>query len=64
MISKSTISRWNQEMARLRVCESLNIDKETRFFTYAVTLWILYSTIYCISAMGTLRAGHLYSTYS
>jgi hypothetical protein len=35
-ISKNTISRWNKEMARLRVCESLNVDKGSRFFTYGL----------------------------
>jgi fumarate reductase subunit C len=36
MISNSTISRWNEEMARLLVCESLKVDKESRFFTYGI----------------------------
>jgi len=35
-LSTGTVSRWNQEIARLFTCENLSIDREARFFTYGV----------------------------
>lgn len=35
-ISVGTVSRWNEEIARLFTCKSLSIDIESRFFTYGV----------------------------
>ena len=35
-ISTGTVSRWNQEVARLSTSESLSVDRESRFFTYGV----------------------------
>lgn len=35
-ISTGTVSRWNQEIARLLTSENLNADRESRFFTYGV----------------------------
>ncbi len=35
-IATGTVSRWNQEIARLFTSESLSVDGESRFFTYGV----------------------------
>jgi len=35
-ISSDTISRWNQETAKLFVWKSLDVDKESSFFTYGI----------------------------
>ena len=35
-ISRGTISRWNQETAKLFVWKSLDVDRESSFFTYGV----------------------------